>query len=325
MQVHLGGYSHYLPPVDDLHLKLVRTNAAGTPVISQVLAAATIDWESLQDLREEFTDVDLSAAKLQRAGGREAGDRAHERSDLLQFHRRTDLITVGTWLPAINIRAANSTFTRHGCLGPNRIRCNGICRSWTRRTMWDFACGLAFRNRAGQRWPSWRWPRAGERPGEGCKRRARFGASLRGGIATSGTPLGGRAADEKPDEMPELAAHHPACTVAKFSSLSSASPLHRYAHSIPPLTTLIVEAHHVRGQQRWLRRAQPVVAHERRLRGRWPRSWERSGAQGAARVGAGAIRVAALLPEKMARDSQPRGGLNVVRPLPSARFTDRSS
>src|SRR5262245_13971020 len=44
VQVFLGGYPNYLPPVDDLHLKLVRTDAAGVPLIGDVLASATISW-----------------------------------------------------------------------------------------------------------------------------------------------------------------------------------------------------------------------------------------------------------------------------------------
>jgi hypothetical protein len=61
IQVSLNGIDHppYPPPIDDLHLRIVRTDSAGVPMINEVLAEATIDRFSLQPSIDpgEFVDV----------------------------------------------------------------------------------------------------------------------------------------------------------------------------------------------------------------------------------------------------------------------------
>ncbi|BBO36532.1 hypothetical protein [Lacipirellula parvula] len=47
VDVILTGYADSKPPIDDLHMKIVRTDALGVPVIDQVLATHSFKWTEL--------------------------------------------------------------------------------------------------------------------------------------------------------------------------------------------------------------------------------------------------------------------------------------
>jgi hypothetical protein len=59
------------PPIDDLYVKLVRTNSAGAPSIDEVLAEATIDGSSLKESTRPgpFTDIDFGSWQVQVTAG----------------------------------------------------------------------------------------------------------------------------------------------------------------------------------------------------------------------------------------------------------------
>lgn len=71
VQVSLYNFSPNQPPIDDLHVKLVRTDLAGAPAINDVLAEATISRFSLSRSYRPgpFTDVDFSNSHVQVAAG----------------------------------------------------------------------------------------------------------------------------------------------------------------------------------------------------------------------------------------------------------------
>ena len=48
VEVVLTGYSNYKPPVDDLHIKVVRTDSSGAPAVDQVLASRSFAWTELK-------------------------------------------------------------------------------------------------------------------------------------------------------------------------------------------------------------------------------------------------------------------------------------
>jgi hypothetical protein len=73
LQVSLDGFPDATneTPIDDLHVKIVRTDAQGAPVLSEVLAETQIDRSSLPRASQPgpFTDLDLSNWHIQVAIG----------------------------------------------------------------------------------------------------------------------------------------------------------------------------------------------------------------------------------------------------------------
>jgi hypothetical protein len=74
LQVSLSGFgyaTYHETPIDDLHVKLVRTDSTGAPVIGNVLAEATIGRSSLPVASQPgpFSELDLSSWHVHVATG----------------------------------------------------------------------------------------------------------------------------------------------------------------------------------------------------------------------------------------------------------------
>jgi hypothetical protein len=72
IQVGLLGYPNYAPPIDDLHVRLVRTDASGVPAVDQVLASGSYTWQEVPDFSyhpDYYLGFDLTSSSLAVSAG----------------------------------------------------------------------------------------------------------------------------------------------------------------------------------------------------------------------------------------------------------------
>jgi hypothetical protein len=59
IRVGLGGYSDYRPPIDDLNVRLVRTDASGAPAIDRVRASRNYRWQEVPNFEtDDYLEFD---------------------------------------------------------------------------------------------------------------------------------------------------------------------------------------------------------------------------------------------------------------------------
>jgi hypothetical protein len=72
IQVGLYGYPNYAPPIDDLHVRLVRTDASGVPAVDQVLASGSYTWHEVPDFSyhpDYYLGFDLTSSNVAVSAG----------------------------------------------------------------------------------------------------------------------------------------------------------------------------------------------------------------------------------------------------------------